>query len=269
MRIVLALALALLSCGSSPAQLRLQRVQEARAGAASVAGSRQAYAFAEAVHAAYLAGDYRSNPRALATDTADAIAAIDRATPSAGVDTATLIAWRGLMLLDTGRPNDALLELERAFALGPNEIAGRALIPTYGRANRPDRVGQVCAATVPVLRSDDDKLSLIAMCRQNMNAASNEAEMAWMSPELLAWYQTENARRLGAQIQATNAQREREREEQRIVRQTEQCTASCKESGLRCQNECYGDPSCERRCVGINQACVDRCTSRAYEQLDQ
>jgi hypothetical protein len=269
MRPLAALAIVLLaaSCGPSPSQLRLQRVQSTRAGARQLAGPRQASSYAEALHAASLAGDYRANPQALAADTADAIAILDRAMPSSGAEAPTLVAWRGLMFLDAGHPDEALAELERSFRLGPTELAGRTLVIAYGGANQPRRVGQICAATVGVVRSDDDKLSLIALCRTHMNAVSPEGEMAWMSADLVAWYQAENARRIGAEIDAINARQEREREDQRVVRQTEQCSASCKEDGLYCQNDCAGDRVCENRCVQINHACVDRCGSRAMEKL--
>ena len=103
-----------------------------------------------------------------------------------------------------------------------------------------------------------------------MNAASPEGEMAWMSPALVQWYQGENARRMQAQIDAEAARAERQRYENRVVRQTEQCAAHCKEKGLECQNDCdRGDQVCDNRCVEINHACLDKCESHAYEKLDQ
>jgi hypothetical protein len=128
----------------------------------------------------------------------------------------------------------------------------------------------MCAQTVDIMRTDDDKLSLIALCRSNMNAASPEGEMAWMSPALVQWYQGENARRMQQQIDTQNAQAERDRYENRVVHRMEQCSASCKEDGLRCQNRCdQGDSVCDNRCVEINHACLDRCEAHAREKLDQ
>ena len=270
MRLVLAsIVLVLAACGPSAAQLRQQRVQQSRA-AAQVAAPRQAQEFAMAVHAAHRAGDYKANVALGVADASEVVAVIDRALPQAGVDAPTLVAWRGLMLLDLERANDALAELERSVAMGPNQLAGEVLVDVYGAANRPERVGPICAAMVPALRDDDDKLSFIARCRRNMNALSNEGEMAWMSPELITWYQAENARRLGAEIDAMNARAERDRYEQSVVRSMEQCTASCKEQGLYCQNDCPRyDQQCDSNCVEINHACLDRCEARARQQLGQ
>jgi hypothetical protein len=260
---------AVAACGPSAGQLRLQRVQQSREQA-RVPGPRQAQEFAVAVHAAHQAGDYKANPQVGAADASEAIAVIDRALPSAGVDAPTLVAWRALMLLDLDRADDALAELERSFALGPNQTAALVLVDVYGGANRPDRVGPICARMVPALRDDDDKLDFIARCRRNMNALSPEGEMAWMSPELIAWYQGENARRLGAEIDAENARAERERYEQSVVRSMEQCSATCKEQGLYCQNDCPRyDQQCDDNCVEINHACLDRCEARARQQLGQ
>jgi hypothetical protein len=93
--------------------------------------------------------------------------------------------------------------------------------------------------------------------------------MAWMGPELVAWSQDENARRLAAEIDAQGAARERERHEPRVVRQTEQCAATCEERGCRCKNRRDdGDVDCDANCVAINRAYLDRCEASAYEALD-
>jgi len=269
MRLVL-LALVLAACGPSAQQLRTQSIQNARMSASQRPGPKQAVDLADAIHTAYQAGDYKANPQALQSDVTLALTTIDRAQVTAGVDAPTLVAWKGLLLTDTQRYKEGFAAFQESFAMGPNRMAGRNLIVIYGAANMPQQVGETCNATINVLSSDDDKLDLIAMCRQNMNAASPEGEMAWMSPQLVQWYQGENARRMQAQIDAQNAQAERNRYEQRVVRQTEQCAAHCKEKGLQCQNDCgRGDQECDNRCVEINHACLDRCESRAYEKLDQ
>ncbi len=268
-RYLLALAL-LAACGPSAQQLRTQHVQNARVAASQRPGPRQAVDLADAVHTAYQAGDYKKNPQALQSDVTLALATIDRAVVTAGLDTPTLIGWKGLLYTDTQRYKEGFAAFQESFQMAPNKMAGRNLIVIYGAANQPQMVGQTCAATVDVLRSDDEKLDLISMCRQNMNAASPEGEMAWMSPQLVDWYQAENARRMQQQIEMANAQAERDRYEQRVVRQSEQCFARCKEKGLECQNDCdRGDTVCDNRCVQINHACVDRCESKAYEKLDQ
>jgi hypothetical protein len=262
-------SLLVVGCGPTPSQLRLQHVEQARVSAAQRPGPRQAQEFARAVHDANRAGDYRTRAEVLTADTAQAIATIDRALQVAGPDGALLIAWRGLMFVDRDQPHDGLAEFERSFAMTPNLLAGSILIPVYGGANDPAKVGATCTRLLDVLTDADERLDTIATCRENMNAVSPAGEMAWMSPALVAWYQGENARRLGAEIDADNARIARDQREQQVVRQTEQCAATCKESGLRCQNRCYNDSDCEQRCVEINHACLDRCEAEAYEKLGQ
>lgn len=267
--LLFAALLALCACAPSPSAQRAQRIANARAEART-AGPRQALDYALAVHAAHREGDYRKDPARGVAEAGDAIATLDRAIPSAGVDAPTLVAWRAILLLDQDRPADALSELERSFALGPNRTAADLLVMVYGGRNQPERVGEVCRQMVAALTDDDDRLTMIATCRKNMNAVSPAGEMAWMPPELVAWYQAENARRLGAAIEAEQAAAERERFELSVVREMEQCSATCKERGLTCQNRCRpGDELCLDRCVEINHACLDRCEAAARQQLGQ
>lgn len=268
MRALLVVVLFLASCGHSGSKVRLQQVQSAKANA-RIAGARQAQEYASAVHEAYKAGDYRAKDEVGSVEANNAIIEIDRALPTAGIDAPTLVAWRGMMFLDAGRPNEAFSEFNRSFEMGPNELAGTMLIDAYGQGSRPDLVGPLCAKTVPVIRSDDDKLAMIARCRKRMNALSPEGEMVWMSPELVAWYQAENARRIGAEIDADNARSKRQKQERHVVRGMEECAATCKKEGLYCQNDCHRDHVCEERCVGINHACLDRCEAHANDRLDQ
>ena len=147
-------------------------------------------------------------------------------------------------------------------------MAGKYLIVIYGTANRTQDVSRICLATVRAVDDTDERMSLISLCRRHMNAASIEGEIAWMDPAIAAWYRDELTRREQAERVAEQRRAERARQERVVVRQTEQCAASCKETGLRCQNRCEGGQNCEQRCVEINRACVDRCESAAYEQLD-
>ena len=252
------------SCSGTKGRLRhvTSAKSEAHAG-----GARQAQDFASVVHQAYLSGDYAKRVELGVVDANDVIATIERVLPTAGVDTPTLLAWRAIMLLDMGRRQEGSIELNRSFEVGPNELAGTMLIDAAGQQNRPDLVGPLCARTVPAVRTDEGKLALIARCRKRMNALSVEGEMVWMSPELVAWYQGENANRLHAVVDADNARIERKRQEQSVVHGMEQCSASCKEQGLYCQNDCRRDHKCENRCVEINHACLDSCESRAHEAL--
>ena len=256
-------------CGPSAQQVRARQLAAARAEAAQQVGARQAVAYAEAVHAMVAAGDYRNKSQQLALDTSDAIRVLDTALPNAGVDAPVLVAWRAEMFLAAGHIAEAREEFFRSWRLGPNKRAGYVLIGYYGSRNEPQQVGAYCNAMLAVMRTDDERLDLIATCRKHMNAATPDGEMAWMSRELVAWYQAENARRLEAQIAYQNQLAAEQREEQRVVRRAEQCSLACKERGLRCQNRCDGDVECENRCVEINHACVDRCVAYAKEELGE
>jgi tetratricopeptide (TPR) repeat protein len=265
-RLLTAAALLLVACGPSLQQRALADVASARSEAHAQPGARQAEVYADAIDTAYKAGAYRDAPHALAADVDDAIAMLEAAALSAGPDAPTLIAWRGLLLTHAARYEEAFAALERSMALGPNLMAARNLILIYGTANQPAKVGEVCAVTVPTL-TVNDAYELVGWCMEHMNALSDEAALAWASPEIVAWYQEERERRAeqrDAELRAAEAQRSRE---QRVVRETEMCAADCKETGLACQNDCYGGADCEARCVEINGACLDRCESEAYRAL--
>jgi hypothetical protein len=245
----------------------LGNVDAARADATRVPGPRQARDLAEAVAHAYELGDYASRTQRLKADADAAIAALDGVIPRAGDDTALLMAWRGMMYVLAGRNDEVRGELEASFALRPTLLAATVLVPVYGQALERDRVVATCRATAGQALSDDERMSLIALCREHMNAATREGETAWMTPELAAWYRDEQAHREHEARVAAAEQAERDRAEQRIVRRMEQCAYQCKEDGLRCQNRCEHDDTCESRCVEINHACLNRCEAVAHEDL--
>lgn len=265
----LVLLVVLAACGPSAQQVRAQRVASTRMDAQARTGARQALAYAEAVHAAAASGDYGKQPDRLALDTSDAIRVLDLAIPNAGIEASTLVAWRAQMFLDAGHIAEAREEYVRSWQMQPNKRAGYVLIGYHGGRNEPQRVGEYCNAMIDIVKTSDERLDVIATCRKHMNAATPEGEMAWMSPELVSWYQAENARRLHAQIEYEQQVAAQQREENRIVRRAEQCSLSCKERGLRCQNRCDGDAECDNRCVEINHACVDRCVAEAKEELGE
>lgn len=258
----------LLACGPTAAELRLRSVHHARIAAVERPGPRQLQELAEAIHVAYRAGDYRQQPTLLTGQVDETIRLIDRTTEQRTLDTPTLIAWKGLLQIDVGQAKPGFESLQRSFAMAPNAMAGRNLIVIYGTANRPEDVARVCLATTQAIDDADERMNLIALCRQHMNAASLEGEIAWMDRGIAIWYRDELTRREHAEQVAEQQRATRARQERQVVRRVEQCAASCKETGLRCQNRCEGDANCEQRCVGINHACLDRCESAAYEELD-
>jgi hypothetical protein len=256
------------SCMPSPAQLRMKRVSEARTEAQRP-GPRQARNLAEAIHDAYTEGDYKKQPQLLQQDVAFAIQVIDAAVPNAGLDAPTLVGWRALMLTDIGQYKESFAEFQRSFQMAPNEMAGRNLIIIYGAANSQQDVSTTCQATFNALTTNDDRMSLVSLCRKHMNAISEGAALGWMTREQLDWYYQESARREEESRRRQQIAYEQQQHENRIVRRAEQCFAGCKERGLRCQNRCGGDEECDHRCVEINHACVDRCEAAAKEELGE
>jgi len=260
-----AVFLALTGCASAP----LAQVDAARADAVRTPGARQAQAFANAVSSAARNGEYNKFPKTFARDTAEAIDLLDRTMQTAGPDTATLIAWRAVILRVQGHEDEAVAEMERSFATMPNELAGEALVTLYGQRADVASVGRICAPLCMSIDDNDERMRMINVCRDNTNATSAEGETAWMPPELVRWYRVERERRHEAQVDAQVRQAEQDREERVVVRQMEQCTADCKQRALYCQNKCYGRVDCENRCVDINNACVDGCAAEAREKLGQ
>ncbi len=258
----------------------LQPVIDARTQAHQRPGPAPAVAYARALHVAYGNRSYGTDTQSFQRDVADAVSVLDAAVPNAGPDASTVLAWEGVILNDAGRGDASLRTLLESMKLGPNLVAAVVLVPAYGGLGRRKEVGDVCNATVPVLVNVDDQYDLIEMCNKNMGALSEESALSWARPEIATWYRQEHARR--AEVAAADAERQREREEaaeerraaqqryeNRVVRQTEICASECKQTGLSCENRCYGDEDCEQRCVDSNHACVDACSSRAYMQLGQ
>jgi tetratricopeptide (TPR) repeat protein len=234
-----------------------------------VTGPRQARRFAEAVHARYQAGDYASDANRLRLDVGEGLAYIDRASKQATrSDQAELLGWRGLLLIDAGQAQLALADFERSFALEPNLVAGKILIMVYGDSRELPRFSATCRATCDAALSDQERLDVIALCRQHSNAASERGEVAWMTPAQLSWYGDAQARQEAEAEQQARRQARQQRREDWAVRQMQQCSASCKIDGLRCQRRCGNVAGpCDDSCVESNHACLDQCEAAANQSL--
>lgn len=267
MRTAAAFALVLAACMPSPGQLALNQVGTTRVEAHQRPGARQAQAYADAIDTAYKADAYKQNPRGLALDVDDALAVLDAASMPGGPDAPTLIAWKGLLLVDAGRFEDGFHMFEASQQMAPNLMAARNLVVIYGTANQPQKVGEVCAATVPVLVNPDDQYALIEHCNHNMNAISDETAMAWASRDIVAWYQQERARR--AQIAAAEDEKQAQHDayQRRVVSDAHVCADRCNQRGYQCEGRCGNDQSCQDSCVDADHACVQACTDEGNGRL--
>lgn len=266
---VLLLVLLLSACGPSAAQLALKRVDSSRGEAQQRPGPRQAQAYAEAVHDAYRAGAYGKDSAKLQAEVDAAAAVIDRAAGSGGPDAPTLVAWKALLLVDAGRSEEGFAEFQRSMELGPNSMAAKNLVLVYGMANQPQQVGAICVQTVPALADAGEQYDLIEHCKENMNAISDEAAMAWATPEIRDWYAQERQRRAAeAEDRAQRAAEQAEIERQ-VGHEVDICIADSKQQGYRCINRCGGDPSCEANCQSSYEAALDRCEAEAKMKLGE
>jgi hypothetical protein len=136
----------------------------------------------------------------------------------------------------------------------------------WSQSGRTDQVGSVCAQTAATL-SGEELYSLVGLCKEQMNAVSEETAMAWATPEVRAFYEQEQARRQADMDALAGAAAAQRLKEQQAVRNMEICSSRCKERAFMCANQCGADSDCRQNCVGANRACVDACESRAYRSL--
>ena len=86
----------------------------------------------------------------------------------------TVVAWRGLMLTDLGRSEEAWKEFERSMSLGPNKTAATVMVTVLSHAGKPEEVGRICGLTEPRIPDTDDRYAFIELCKEKMNALSDE-----------------------------------------------------------------------------------------------
>jgi hypothetical protein len=257
---------ALLIVSACAATDRRAQVDKARAELAARPGPGTSVRYAQQLHDAFGAGAYQGREADFVLRAQQGLAALAASESAAASDASVVVAWRGLLLSDLGRPDESWRELQRSLALRPTLLAARAVVPVWSKSGRTDQVGATCAQTAAALKGDD-LYSLVVFCREQMNAVSEEAAMAWATAEVRAFYDQEKARRdadMDAQAQRAASQR---RLEQHAVRDMEICSSQCKERAFVCTNGCGVDVECRQSCAGANSACVDACESRAYRTL--
>ena len=191
---LLAVAFGLLTTSCAGFVLR-QDVESARTDWTINPSDQRATIYAEALHDAFAAAPTRTR-----RPSSDGVRA-KRWRPSApaesrsGPQLATLIADRGLLLLDLGRNHEGWAELQRSMAVAPTLVAARGIVSVWGARRRSDEVGEACARTLPAMREPDSRFQLLDLCVKNMHATTEAAALAWAPPEALAFYRDERARR--------------------------------------------------------------------------
>lgn len=270
MRSVSVIAVTLvLACGPSLQQQHLSTVESRRDEARQRPGARQALAFAEAVHDAHRADSYKGQPARLTADVNEAVDLLARAATAYRQDAPELIAWQGLLLSDGERYEESFAAFQRSMAVQPNYTAARNLVLVWGTAAKPDKVAEVCRATVPHLAERRDLYQFIGHCMEHMNAISEDASLAWADEQTRAFYYEERGQRQAEAEQADQERRVRQARERAAERDAELCISDCKQIGYACINDCYGDAACEQNCERSYQACLDGCQANASYQLGQ
>jgi hypothetical protein len=172
-----------------------QDVESARANWTVHPGAQRAALYAEALHDAYVGQAYVDHAAELTQRADEALAALGAAERSGGPQLPTLIAYRGLLLLDLGRNEEGWTELQRSMAIAPTVVAARGVVSVWGVRGRSDKVAEACARTLPAMRGPESRFQLLDLCVKNMHAATEAAALAWAPPEALAFYRAERKRR--------------------------------------------------------------------------
>jgi hypothetical protein len=172
-----------------------QDVESARTGWQNNPSGQRAVIYAEALHDAFARQAYADQTADFQQRAEEALAALGAVESRSGPQLPTLIADRGLLLLDLGRNQEGWAELQRSMAMAPTLAAARGIVSVWGARNRSDKVGEACARTLPAMREPDSRFQLLDLCLKNMHASTEAAALAWAPPEALAFYRDERARR--------------------------------------------------------------------------
>ena len=184
-----------LSTSSCAGFVLRQDVESARTAWQINPSCQQAVSYAEALHDAFLGQAYVDQTVDFRDRADEALSALGTFESRGGPQLPTLIADRGLLLLDLGRNHEGWSELQRSMAVAPSLAAARGIVSVWGARGRSDEVRDACARTLPALHEAASRFQLLDLCVKNMHAATVAAALAWAPPEALAFYRDERARR--------------------------------------------------------------------------
>jgi hypothetical protein len=193
MRFAVALVLLLATgCGDF---IVYERVDATRIALRTHHDAVAAAAYAEALHHAIEAGVYRRNSLEFQQRANEALAGLSANQATAGPDRPKLVAWRGQLLLDLGRNDEAWAELQRSMTMRPTLIAARGVLPILRRQGQINRIGETCATSALAITDRNELFRLIELCAANVNPRDETAALGWATADLRAFYEAERARR--------------------------------------------------------------------------
>ena len=163
---LLAVAFALSTTSCAGFLLR-QDVESARADWQITPTGQRAVIYAEALHDAFVGRAYVDQTADFRQRADEALSALGAAESRGGPQLPTLIADRGLLLLDLGRNHEGWAELQRSMALAPTLAAARGIVSVWGARGRNDEVGDACARTLPAMRDAASRFQLLDLCVKN------------------------------------------------------------------------------------------------------
>jgi hypothetical protein len=175
--------------------LAQERVDEAGAALRAHPDAAAAQSYAAALHGAADAHAYEPGSLEFQRRASEALAALTANQTTAGPDRPRLVAWRGVLLLDLGRDDEASAELQRSMAMRPTLVAARGILPLLHRQGRPDDVADACVRIAAAITDRDELYALIQLCAANAIARDEATGLAWMTPDERAFYDAERARR--------------------------------------------------------------------------
>ena len=261
--------LAIAACSLSPQTKRAQAVFDARETANRSSSAVDAIAFAQAIHTAYEQGDYTANFAQLSSDTLNAQYALERALGDGAADTASVLAWRGILYEDTGRVTEAREEYRKSFELRATFLVGSKLVPIYGSFHDAESVTNTCKRTYSALNRVVEQLAMIDRCKKELQPLVPAAQtLAWLDPQAAAWYARESERRDKAAVAEQEQRRLRKERAEQVAAYVQRCAATCHDRGVACQEGCRsGDPVCQDRCETQYDGCLDACETAAQKAV--
>ena len=189
-------------------------VLDARTALGAHPGALEAARYAEALHDAAAAHAYADRSSEFARLADEALTALNRNETTAGPDRPKLVAWRGVLLGDLGRYDEAWTELQRSMAMRPTLVAARAIVPGLRRQHQHDDVVQTCVRSAATITDRYELFNLIELCAANMDAPNEAASLAWAAPETRAFFAAERERRKREAEEARAAQAAQEADDQ-------------------------------------------------------
>lgn len=260
---------------------RIAKLEKARAEVQNLAGPQQYKDYSMAMCGAYNEGIFERYPE-IDPGLPEATALGDRIASKAPYEAHTVTAFKGLMLICAGYPNEGELALIESIDIKPGRDAGEMLATLYGSSGEFVRVGETCAKVVPALAAQD-RFMMMSTCKEQLHATSDESAFFWARPQDVDFWNAEQSRRaeeasrraeaeekeratiLAQQREEWNRRRAEQREANeranREAKQRDACLAQCKQTAHLCNKDCYNE-HCTFSCNKAYEGCQEECFIR-------